>query len=265
MFHSDVLAKGPVANGPLAKGLRLSGLCALAACLLVPLGCGSAEESNVLSAMRGLVTRLGGSLIPGGEQEPAEGASLGANERGDTSTAQDSTQGEGERKGEAILIEGGEASELTEDQGESEESTLFSYIDSQGGAHMVRGLHKVPRPYRARAINLSGDNSPVINRYESTVVLASRRTVTARQPEYNPNREEVTLFSASWCGACRKAKNFLDQEGVTYEERDIDLDPAAKNEVRRVLGSVRIPLLDINGQYVSGYDPKAIRRLLNGG
>jgi glutaredoxin 3 len=247
-------------NDTSTRRLGAAGLCALTASLILSLGCGSAEESSVLSATRDLVARLGAGLTPGSADEADEDAAQLADARRDESSAMDSAAG----AGEAILIEGGEASELTEAEGESDGSALYSYTDSQGSAHMVRGLHKVPRPHRGRAISLSGGNAPVINRYESTVVLASRRTVTARQPDYNPNREEVTLFSASWCGACRKAKNFLDQEGVTYEERDIDLDPAAKNEVRRVLGSVRIPLLDINGQYVSGYDPKAIRRLLRG-
>ncbi|MBW2274134.1 MAG: glutaredoxin family protein [Deltaproteobacteria bacterium] len=239
------------------QGRRALGICALAACLLACLSCGSAEESHLLSATRDLVARLGGDLAAEGGAGIADGAV-----RPQSEVREDGPTREPERAGEIVVIEVGEASELAEPEDDAPEPALYSYVDAQGGGHMVRGLHKVPEPYRAHAKNLSGSGGRVINRYESKTVPVARGTVAAAQSDYNPNRLEVTLYSADWCGSCRKAKRFLDREGVSYELRDIDLDPAARDEVRRILGSVRIPLLDIGGTYVSGYDPKEIRHVL---
>ena len=35
------------------------------------------------------------------------------------------------------------------------------------------------------------------------------------------------------CGTCKKAKAFLNQQGVAFEERDIVLDPPAESELRQ--------------------------------
>jgi glutaredoxin 3 len=225
----------------------------VAFCLVVagPLqGCGGIDDSIAISTIKGLVgatTRAASESI---ETDP-------------TRSSMDSAE-DGARDGSEItLIEAGEASGLSEPAGTSVSSALYSYIDSRGGAHMVRGLHNVPEPYRKAATSLSGGGGRVINRFDSRVALVRHRRVVPASTPSNPNRGDVTLFSAEWCGACRRAKSFLDERGVAYELRDIDAEPQAKEEVRRVVGSVRIPLLDIDGTYVVGYDPKQIGKLLD--
>ena len=63
-------------------------------------------------------------------------------------------------------------------------------------------------------------------------------------------------------GLLARARSFLDSLGVSYELRDIHRDPGAKEEVRRVLGRVSVPLFGVDGAWVSGYKPDAIRRVL---
>jgi mycoredoxin len=43
----------------------------------------------------------------------------------------------------------------------------------------------------------------------------------------------VTLYSAPWCGYCRIAKRFLDEQGVSYTEINIDEDEAAARRVEQ--------------------------------
>ena len=47
-----------------------------------------------------------------------------------------------------------------------------------------------------------------------------------------------------------------------YEVRDIHRDPGAREEVKRILGQVRVPLLEIRGRYVSGFSRREMDRLL---
>ncbi len=166
----------------------------------------------------------------------------------------------------AVIIEFADASILDEPGEASDSKAFFSYVDERGGDHLVQGLHNVPPAFQAIARNLSSGGVRRINRYDAasvtrTSLQRSRRSGT----EFNPNRLDVTLFSATWCGACRRTRQLLDAEGVDYALRDIDEDPSAKEEVRRILGSVRIPLIDINGTYVTGYNRKAITKLIRGG
>jgi mycoredoxin len=47
---------------------------------------------------------------------------------------------------------------------------------------------------------------------------------------------EVTMYSTSWCGYCRRLKLQLDQAGIAYDEIDIERIPAAATFVEGVNG-----------------------------
>lgn len=41
----------------------------------------------------------------------------------------------------------------------------------------------------------------------------------------------LQLYSASWCSTCSAVKKFLDDNKIAYVERDLDMDPTAKDEL----------------------------------
>lgn len=50
---------------------------------------------------------------------------------------------------------------------------------------------------------------------------------------------DVTLYSTTWCGYCRRLKLQLDDAGITYTEIDVDRDSAAARYVEGVNGGNR--------------------------
>lgn len=184
-----------------------------------------------------------------------------------TAQAESDAQADGAGSEAAVVYEASDASMLDEPGGVSDAKAFFSYADARGTDHIVHGLHNVPPAYQRTARNLSNGATRSINLYDGSAV--ARRTSTSGAPSkavsgFNRNRLDVTVYSAEWCGACKRARQLLDSEGVDYVLRDIDDDPSAKDKVRLVLGKVRIPLIDINGTYVTGYDRKTILRLIQG-
>ena len=63
------------------------------------------------------------------------------------------------------------------------------------------------------------------------------------------------MYATSWCGDCRKARDFLDDHGVEYTEINIDHDPEAAAEVVRRMGKRAIPQLVIDGEWFQPYVP----------
>lgn len=47
---------------------------------------------------------------------------------------------------------------------------------------------------------------------------------------------DVTMYSTTWCGYCRRLKLLLNQAGISYREVDIERDPAAAAYVEGVNG-----------------------------
>lgn len=68
------------------------------------------------------------------------------------------------------------------------------------------------------------------------------------------NTKHVTIYSADWCAFCHAAKDYLTKMGVKYEEKDVEHNLAYANEAVAKSGQMGIPVLDIDGQIIIGFD-----------
>jgi len=66
---------------------------------------------------------------------------------------------------------------------------------------------------------------------------------------------KITIYSTTWCGFCKMAKEYLDQKGFSYVDKNIEADADAYRELEQKMGPVRgTPVLDIDGQMILGFD-----------
>lgn len=68
----------------------------------------------------------------------------------------------------------------------------------------------------------------------------------------------VKIYSTSWCPSCVKAKKYLNMKGIEFEEINVADKHEDRNEVQKVSGQRTVPVLDINGEIIVGFDKKAI-------
>ena len=62
--------------------------------------------------------------------------------------------------------------------------------------------------------------------------------------------ESITMYGTAWCPDCRRAKSFLRERGVAFEEVDINSDPDAEEIVIRVNhGKRKVPTLKVGERY----------------
>lgn len=64
----------------------------------------------------------------------------------------------------------------------------------------------------------------------------------------------VTIYTATWCGFCHAAKDYFDKLGVKYTDRDVEQDATAMQEAVEKSGQRGIPVIDIDGQVIVGFD-----------
>jgi glutaredoxin 3 len=65
---------------------------------------------------------------------------------------------------------------------------------------------------------------------------------------------KITIYSATWCAFCHAAKNYLDKLGVAYTDHDVDRDMQAAIDAVQKSGQRGIPVIDINGDIIIGFD-----------
>jgi len=67
----------------------------------------------------------------------------------------------------------------------------------------------------------------------------------------------VTLYSAVWCGYCRKAKAWLGEHGVAYTDVDIDAPGGTAALAQASGGSTGVPVLVVDGRALTGFSAAA--------
>ena len=75
----------------------------------------------------------------------------------------------------------------------------------------------------------------------------------------------VVMYSTSWCGVCRKARKYLAQRGIAFEEHDVDEDPDARTEYLQLNPRGSVPTIKIGSQVIVGFSPAAVERALDSG
>jgi glutaredoxin len=80
-------------------------------------------------------------------------------------------------------------------------------------------------------------------------------------------RPAVIVYGASWCSACHQAMAYFKKRGITFIEKDIEKDPVAAEEMNGKLRragqrSGSIPVLDVRGRVLVGFEPHAVEEAL---
>lgn len=69
---------------------------------------------------------------------------------------------------------------------------------------------------------------------------------------------KVIVYGAEWCAFCHTAMDYFDKLGVKYEYRNIDNNPAWGKEAVDKSKQFGIPVLDIDGEIIIGFDKPKI-------
>lgn len=152
-----------------------------------------------------------------------------------------------------IRAERPEGWESLEDEG-SATRLYYQFVDPSGGVRFVERLEEVPERWRANVGFVKLDVAPPLTPGDAARARESQvaRAGGVQRVSAGASSARVVLYSADWCGACRKAKRYLTRKGVAYEERDVD-DPAVAAELLRKTGSRSIPVIDVDGRVLTGF------------
>jgi glutaredoxin 3 len=72
----------------------------------------------------------------------------------------------------------------------------------------------------------------------------------------------VKVYSTKTCPWCHKVKDFLKEKHVKFEDIDVGADQKAASEMVEKSGQMGVPVVDIDGNIIVGYDKEAIEKAL---
>ncbi|MBP7999269.1 MAG: glutaredoxin family protein [Chloroflexi bacterium] len=78
----------------------------------------------------------------------------------------------------------------------------------------------------------------------------------------NGKQPPVVVFSTPTCGYCNMAKQYFRQHNIRFRDVDVSRDAAAARDMVRRTGQMGVPVIDIGGKLIVGFDKPKINQLL---
>lgn len=75
--------------------------------------------------------------------------------------------------------------------------------------------------------------------------------------------KNVKVYSTPTCPFCMRAKQFLRDNDVIFEDIDVSANEKKAQEMIDKSGQMGVPVLDIDGEIITGFDKNAIKKALN--
>lgn len=73
---------------------------------------------------------------------------------------------------------------------------------------------------------------------------------------------KVTVYSTPTCPWCNVAKEFLKEKNIPFEDIDVSKDQNAAQEMVKKSSQMGVPVIDIDGTIIVGFDRDAIQKNL---
>jgi len=74
---------------------------------------------------------------------------------------------------------------------------------------------------------------------------------------------KIRVFSTPVCPYCYTLKEFLKEHNIDFEDIDVSKDEVVLKEMVEKSGQMGVPVIEIDGQFVVGFDKEKICKLLN--
>jgi len=72
----------------------------------------------------------------------------------------------------------------------------------------------------------------------------------------------VTIYSSPTCPHCHAAKEFLTKNKIKFTDKDVTANPEFAKEAQEKSKGTAVPVIEIDGQIVVGFDEGKISQLL---
>ncbi|MBW2998381.1 glutaredoxin family protein [Candidatus Woesearchaeota archaeon] len=74
---------------------------------------------------------------------------------------------------------------------------------------------------------------------------------------------KIKVYSTPTCPYCHMAKDFLNENKIEFEDIDVAENVKAREEMIDKTGQMGVPVIEIDGEYIVGFNKERIQELLH--
>jgi glutaredoxin len=124
---------------------------------------------------------------------------------------------------------------------------VYKWTDAQGRVHYS---DSAPPDTKAQQVRLK------INSIQGPAVVSTWGSGSAAKA-----KDKVRIYTAVWCGYCKKAKAHLAAKRVPYDEVDVEASEGSRTEFARI-GGRGVPVILVGSQRMDGFSPDKLDAML---
>ncbi len=125
---------------------------------------------------------------------------------------------------------------------------IYKWVDEDGNTHFSSSP---PAQGKADIVQ------PKINTYTSHKPPTADNTATVQKPTAD---KKVVMYSAVWCGVCKKAKSYFKANRIPFTEYDIDTSSKGKRDYKQLHGS-GVPIILVGAERMDGFSAKRFQNM----
>lgn len=144
---------------------------------------------------------------------------------------------------------------------------IYKWVDAQGQVHFQD--HPPAESAATSAVEVRPSSvAPPQNTPVPAPSAESQRTAVPAgaasedKPPAVRQQPKVELYTVSWCGWCKKNREFFTAQGIAFTDYDIEKDKDAAARRRQLESKAGVPFAVVNGIAILGYAPEKYLRAL---
>lgn len=72
----------------------------------------------------------------------------------------------------------------------------------------------------------------------------------------------IKIYSTPTCPYCKLVKDYFKEKGIKFSDIDVASDAAAANEMVKASGQMGVPVIDIDGEIIVGWNKSALEEAI---
>lgn len=124
---------------------------------------------------------------------------------------------------------------------------IYKWEDADGNVHFG---DKKPDDHESENIQLK------INTYQSVTIEPG----VIKSEKKSNTKQNVIIYSADWCGVCKQAKKYFNNNNIVFTEYDIEKDMSARARFS-AMGAKGVPVIFIGNRRMNGFTAAAFERI----
>lgn len=120
---------------------------------------------------------------------------------------------------------------------------IYKWVDASGKTHFS---DEQPEKIQTEQVEVQVNSFESISISDSDFLEARERKSAVR------DRQRVVMYSATWCGYCRKARNYFRQQGIPFKEYDIENSKKGRRDYARLNGT-GVPIIFVGKKRMQGF------------